>query len=67
MTYYGAQTIDGILFPRSIKTYKWDEKKPTEHTVDITISEVSFRPDIHHGYFNIPEGSWVMDGYNFED
>jgi len=66
MTYYGAQTIDGILFPRSIKTYKWDEKEPTEHTVDITISEVSFRPDVHHGYFNIPEGSRVMDGYNFD-
>jgi hypothetical protein len=67
MTYYGEQTISGIMFPQSIKTYKWDGKAPTEHTVNITISEVSFRPDTRPEYFSIPEGSRVMDGYKFDD
>ncbi|GJM30731.1 MAG: hypothetical protein DHS20C17_33660 [Cyclobacteriaceae bacterium] len=65
MTYYGEQTVDGILFPESIKTYSWDGEAPTEHTTNITISEIAFRPETTPDYFNVPEGSRVMEGYNF--
>lgn len=67
MTYYGEQTIDGIMFPKSIKTYVWDGKTPGDHTTDVTISEVSVRPDTRPEYFSIPEDSRVMDGYKFEE
>ena len=67
MTYYGEQTIGGISFPQSIKTYKWDGEAPKEHTTDITISELSFQPDTSPDYFNIPDGSRVMEGYKFDD
>lgn len=66
MTYYEEQTVDGILFPRTIKTYKWDGETPKEHTTTITISDISFRPDTSPDYFNIPDGSRVMEGYKFE-
>lgn len=66
MVYYGEQTVDGILFPRSIKTFKWEEKGPAEHTTNITISDIQFRPDTPADYFKVPEGSRVMEGYQFD-
>ena len=66
MTYYGEQIVGGILFPRSIKTYMWDGKAPTEHTTNITVSDISFRPDTTPNYFDVPEGSRVMEGYTFD-
>lgn len=62
MTYYGEQTIDGITFPESIKTYVWDGKGPQEHTVSITISDMDFRPETLPGYFDVPEGATVLEG-----
>ena len=67
MTYYGAQTIDGIVFPESIKTYRWDGKAPQENTVNIAITNMAFRPDTPKDYFDIPEGSRIMEGYAFEE
>lgn len=66
MTYYGAQTSGGILFPKSIRTYAWAGKKPGELMVNITISDISFKPETPDVYFDIPEGSREMEGYNFE-
>jgi len=42
MTYYGEQTIGGISFPQSIKTYKWDGEAPTEHTTESSMGFYSF-------------------------
>ncbi len=67
MTYYGKQIVDGIMFPQSIKTYKWDGKVPKEHTTNITISDMSFEPNTHPDHFTIPEGSRVMEGYKFDE
>ncbi len=66
MTYYGEQTIDGIVFPQSIKTYVWDGSAPQEHTTTILISDLEFRPDTPPSYFDVPEGSRVMEGYSFD-
>jgi hypothetical protein len=66
MTYYGKQTIDGIQLPQSIKTYAWDGQKPREHLVNITITDVDFRPETAAEFFDIPEGSRIMEGYAFD-
>ena len=66
MTYYGEQIIDGILFPQTIKTFAWDGKKPQEHLVNITITNVDFRPETPVDFFDIPEGASVMEGYVFD-
>ncbi|MCG2461625.1 hypothetical protein K8352_12765 [Flavobacteriaceae bacterium F89] len=66
MIYYGEQNVEGIRFPKSIETYNWDGEKPTNQTTNITISDLSFLPDTSTNYFKAPEGSRVMDGYNFD-
>jgi hypothetical protein len=66
MTYYGTQTVGGIVFPKTIKTYAWDGKQPGELMVNISITDIDFKPDTPAEYFNIPDGSRVMEGYVFE-
>ncbi len=65
MTFYEAQPVDGIVFPKTIKTYAWDGKQPGEQMVNITITDLAFKPDTLDEFFSIPDGSRVMEGYDF--
>ncbi len=67
MAYYGNQTVGGIVFPKTIKSFAWDGNKPGDQTVNINITDLSFKPGTPDAYFTIPEGSRVMEGYDFED
>ncbi len=62
MTYKGEQTINGITFPRSHRTFMWENDEKGAYVTDITLSDIEFRPATDKSYFQIPNGSHVMEG-----
>ncbi|MGB3852287.1 MAG: hypothetical protein WA958_20150, partial [Tunicatimonas sp.] len=54
MTYEGTQTVGGITLPERYRTFWWKDKQRGEHITNITLSEVSFRPDVGADYFAVP-------------
>ena len=56
----GAQTVGGITLPEGYRTFWWKEDQVGEHITDISVSQVSFRPDLRQDYFATPEGATVI-------
>ncbi|MGB3776761.1 MAG: hypothetical protein WA960_00275 [Tunicatimonas sp.] len=54
MTYEGAQTADGITLPERYRTFWWKDEQRGEHITNVTLSEVTFRPDVSADYFAAP-------------
>ncbi len=63
MSYDDAQTVGGLTFPKTFRTFKLDGDKPTELVTNTTLSEVSFKPELEAEFFAIPDGAVVIDGY----
>lgn len=55
MELIGAQNVEGIVLPKSYKTY-WltDDEMPGEHITNIEVSHVSFKKKLPNGYFEMP-------------
>ena len=63
MTYEGEQTVNGIIFPEKHRTFMWEEDGSIgAYVTDITLSDVSFKPETKNEYFEIPLGSKVLSG-----
>lgn len=64
MKYDGAQTVDGITFAKTFRTFKWDveKNKALELATNSEMSEVSFQPELPMSHFAIPEGATVIEG-----
>jgi hypothetical protein len=63
MTYEGEQNIEGIIFPEKHRTYMWEADGTIgAYVTDITLSEIAFKPNTEVSYFEIPEGSAIMQG-----
>lgn len=64
MKYDGAQTVDGITFAKTFRTFKWDVdgNKPLELVTNSEMSQVAFKPTLPLSFFAIPEGATVIDG-----
>lgn len=65
MAYDGDITAAGLTFAASYRTFKYDAKsgKLGEKVTDVTVSDVSFERDTPAGYFEAPEGSKIIEGY----
>jgi hypothetical protein len=63
MTYDGQQRVDGILFPKTFRSFKWEEGKQGELVTETTLSEVSFEPDLDPKTFEVPADAKVLEGY----
>jgi hypothetical protein len=63
MTYDGEQTIEGITFPEKHRTYMWEAGGSAgAYVTDITLSDIAFKPNTAVSYFEMPEGSKIMEG-----
>lgn len=63
MTYEGQQTIGGITFPEKHRTFMWEpDGSLGEYVTDITLSDIAFKPETESSYFDMPAGSFVMEG-----
>jgi|GEM_PF-259553 hypothetical protein len=64
MKYDGAQTVDGITFAKTFRTFKWDVEgnKPLELATNSEMSQVSFKPELPLSFFAIPEDATVIEG-----
>jgi len=60
MAYDGAQTVDGITFPQTFRTFSWDGKTHGELGTNTTMSEVSW---VRDASFDVPEGAKALEGY----
>ncbi|WP_394974790.1 hypothetical protein [uncultured Croceitalea sp.] len=59
----GEQVIDGILFPKSYKTH-WltKDKLAGEHITDISLSTITFIPELSKEHFKIPADAEILEG-----
>lgn len=63
MTYEGEQTISGITFPQKHRTFMWEEDGTIgKYVTDITLSDLAYKPATDQRHFEMPEGSFVMEG-----
>lgn len=63
MAYDGAQTVGGLTFPETFRTFKLVDGKPTEIVTNTTMTDVAFRPELESSYFEIPDEATVVEGY----
>ena len=63
MIYEGSQEIDGITLPQRLPTYKWSDNQMGELVTKITVTNVSFKPDVTSAYFKPPESSYILKGF----
>lgn len=58
MELYGEQVVNGIVFPESYQTHMLaDDDTPGEHVTNVTLSEITFLPDLQASYFDMPDGA----------
>ena len=64
MKYDGAQTVGGIVFAETFRTFKWDPQTEQvgELVTNSEMSKVSFEPDTPSSFFAPPEGATVLEG-----
>jgi hypothetical protein len=60
MVLEGQQEIIGLLFPEGYQTFMWEDQQKGEHVTNITLSDLSFLPDLPQTYFEVPQGAEVM-------
>nr|WKN35359.1 hypothetical protein K4G66_23575 [Tunicatimonas sp. TK19036] len=60
MDWTGYQTVEGITLAKGFDTYWWKEEKPAEHITEITVSQVSFQPDIPQSHFAPPSDAKLL-------
>tara|TARA_R110000744_G_scaffold350479_1_gene456166 strand:+ start:100 stop:993 length:894 start_codon:yes stop_codon:yes gene_type:complete len=62
MEVIGENTVNGILFPTSYKTY-WltKDKKPGEYITQIDVSNVSFENDLPKDFFDVPKDAKTLN------
>jgi hypothetical protein len=60
MTYDAPQTIDGITFPASFRTFTWVDGAQGELVTNTTMSEVSFKPETLAEAFVPPQGAMII-------
>lgn len=57
MIYDGDQSVHGIHFPKSFRTFTWDGKKPVKLVTNTALSQVGFHPKTHDALFSMPDGA----------
>lgn len=62
MEVIGENTVNGILFPTSYKTY-WltKDKKPGEYITQIDVSNVSFENNLPKDFFDVPKDAKTLN------
>lgn len=63
IVYDGAQTIDGIVFPQTFRTFRWTDDGPGDLRTETTLSDVVFMPETTEEAFQVPAGAEVLEGY----
>ena len=61
MAYDGTQTVEGIHLPQRYRTFMWEDGQVGDHVTDITLSRVSFRPDLASNYFEPPTQATIIE------
>ncbi len=61
MTYDAPQTVDGVTFPSSFRTFSWLDGKQGELVTNVTLSEVAFKPETKDDAFARPANSIECD------
>ena len=60
MAYDGQQDIDGIKFPKTFRTFKWNKKKPGKLVTRSYMTKVSFRPTLQPSFFVPPKQAKLL-------
>ncbi len=63
MAYDGVQTIDGIVFPETFRTFTWADGRPGDLVTETSMTDVVFRPATPDSAFAVPAGAEVLPGY----
>lgn len=61
MYYDGDQTVEGITLPTHYRTFSLKEGLPAEHVTDVTLTDVSFKPETLATEFNKPEDATLVE------
>ena len=62
MEVLGAETVDGINFPTSYKTY-WltADEKPGAYITKIDVSDIKFEQQLSKDFFKVPNGARIIE------
>ena len=63
LVYDGAQTINGVTFPQTFRTFRWTDDGPGDLRTETTLSDVVFKPETTADAFEVPPGAEVLEGY----
>lgn len=61
MYYDGDQTIEGITLPTHYRTFSMKDGLPVEHVTDVTLTDVSFKPETLDSAFDKPPEATVVE------
>lgn len=56
----GKQTVEGIVFPESYRTFMWKDDEAGEHVTNVTLSDIHFRPDLPKEFFDTPTAAQAI-------
>ncbi len=57
----GEQEVNGIFFPEGYETFMWEDQQKGDYVTNITLSDLSFLPDLPQTYFEVPRGAEVIE------
>ncbi len=57
----GEQEVNGIFFPEGYQTFMWEDQQKGDYVTEISLSDLSFLPDLPKDYFEVPEEAEIIE------
>lgn len=62
MEVLGSETVDGINFPTSYKTYWFTaDEKPGAYIIKIEVLDIRFEQRLAKDFFEVPNGARILE------
>jgi hypothetical protein len=63
MTYDGEQVVDGLVFPVSYRSFRWDDRAAGDLVTNTLLRDLRFRPEAVEADVLAPDGAETVEGY----
>ncbi len=61
MVLVDEQQVNGIIFPKEYHTFMWEDQQKGTYVTNISLSDLSFLPDLPKDYFEAPQGAEMIE------
>jgi len=61
MVLVDEQQVNGIFFPKEYHTFMWEDQQKGTYVTNISLSDLSFLPNLPKDYFEAPQGAEIIE------